>query len=1304
MEVDEESDHDEIFVHPDDPVPWFPEQQSPSSSSEKPLRLKRRKRCGECGPCQIKTNCGECPYCVRRSVLKQSCIYRKCIYLRKTVRKPSPKKVDRRAYKRELLLATRVSKTYPHELLSPDEDSRYSYELMSPPADGVYPVGLIQVSPSPGDGGYPLDLTSSPEDEEYIAEARRRVHDTITFPEYSSTESIVIEPVSASEDTPDDTDEPLISPVPADNSLRSSNSSPGNTPISNPTPFARIVHTPPHPMDQSESNVEIVNPQMVNALKTVEEHGHEFVQYTKPKTPIPCESSKSTEPLRTRTPELFESRNDHNKRVTGDSYKTSESTDSSRPSSVVSSPYSIVSSPYSVASSPHTFPKVIHKPFPCITPHSTVFTNPIQSINSTYNSPKINPFISPPNVTVGRLGGFTPTHGSANKTGLWPDRFGSSYPLNLSRTLNPSGGPEIPRHSAPSGMWSSGIPPYNYPPNPMSRMNFPLGTYPPPYAMGGYDFSAGYPHQHPLLTGYPFPHLPSRMEGLGHHPFPPPHNPLFPPERYPVPPPGMYPGGLYPPSVLSPFRHPQEHSIYQASQEQIPQAEDYSKSQSSKHPKTLEPSEIEKAEMEEYKKYSIFRLHSKSESNNNKELDKNQRKDAVKTNDKAPRCNNETLKKLLNSNNNNININKKEMSKSDIDDDLRNEIHKVSGYCGCNFITIDDLKMQALIRSDGVNNLEIEIPSPDSPIKDSLKMCNNNMCKQSRSKSNESEFSTNKVPKDSSNLPTKVLSKPVLVTGNVCLKQDLGDEGILMLEVQCERVKLVQCVLDDELLKQSNDPKELREYIRKSQPSEDCEETGTKQMDIDEPLDLSSAEESITLTASSRESISLGNNHGVLTTISCSRESLSSGKEHSQITSSASSRESSLFRESYNDTLRIISNNDAVNNLFTTSNQSSTNSLSQNTSIDLSNKDSSVRKFSNLDKAQIISGIPSSNTSILRNGYLVPPSKTNFSDNTRSIMHRLSTFVDTTISTYKDGINNAEPESDASLMSSDYLPSGENNTNNLAEDMICIEKSQFEPMEVENDNSLTSTSQSIESSTVKTVSAITIEPCEIESCENSINNTTESISSVSTGLTANDCVSNTCDRSFEILPSENCVTDEHLTQKPENIDTDLSKNSESVISSSRESSDNIFDLSMSSVCSVSQTVHSGHDEMDTQEMSKKTSKINSLNNTNIDSAQDHVSELQICEGENFVKDTNSMRFNELSDNHPSKHFEKSPTNENDCDFDSELPAGYFPGKYSNLKDMFHVTSHTNTIFVYDDNRATPETPASRSEADASIVR
>lgn len=48
---------------------------------------KRRTRCGQCGPCQIKNDCGQCKHCLNKAVLKQSCIYRKCLYLRC---KPNP--------------------------------------------------------------------------------------------------------------------------------------------------------------------------------------------------------------------------------------------------------------------------------------------------------------------------------------------------------------------------------------------------------------------------------------------------------------------------------------------------------------------------------------------------------------------------------------------------------------------------------------------------------------------------------------------------------------------------------------------------------------------------------------------------------------------------------------------------------------------------------------------------------------------------------------------------------------------------------------------------------------------------------------------------------------------------------------------------------------------------------------------------------------------------------------------------------------------------------------------------------------
>ncbi|KAJ8299574.1 hypothetical protein KUTeg_023634 [Tegillarca granosa] len=59
---------------------------SPEDAADK-TRLKRRRRCGQCGPCQVKENCNKCHYCIRKDVLKQTCIYRKCVYLRS---KPRP--------------------------------------------------------------------------------------------------------------------------------------------------------------------------------------------------------------------------------------------------------------------------------------------------------------------------------------------------------------------------------------------------------------------------------------------------------------------------------------------------------------------------------------------------------------------------------------------------------------------------------------------------------------------------------------------------------------------------------------------------------------------------------------------------------------------------------------------------------------------------------------------------------------------------------------------------------------------------------------------------------------------------------------------------------------------------------------------------------------------------------------------------------------------------------------------------------------------------------------------------------------
>ncbi|XP_029654996.1 uncharacterized protein LOC115228573 [Octopus sinensis] len=52
-------------------------------------KVHRRKRCGQCRPCLIKENCMKCKNCINRKVLKQTCIHRKCLYLREKMRKDS---------------------------------------------------------------------------------------------------------------------------------------------------------------------------------------------------------------------------------------------------------------------------------------------------------------------------------------------------------------------------------------------------------------------------------------------------------------------------------------------------------------------------------------------------------------------------------------------------------------------------------------------------------------------------------------------------------------------------------------------------------------------------------------------------------------------------------------------------------------------------------------------------------------------------------------------------------------------------------------------------------------------------------------------------------------------------------------------------------------------------------------------------------------------------------------------------------------------------------------------------------------
>lgn len=140
------------------------DEESPSS------RVKRRKRCGECGPCQVKQNCGTCIQCQRRSVLKQSCIYRKCLYLRK------PSKF--RAHSTDCSLESQTSQEYSTngDVLLPDDTALLERPmvLLSPESqDDQVPEGVAEDTAdydpveehAPNTGDVPVEKTSEPLEE-----------------------------------------------------------------------------------------------------------------------------------------------------------------------------------------------------------------------------------------------------------------------------------------------------------------------------------------------------------------------------------------------------------------------------------------------------------------------------------------------------------------------------------------------------------------------------------------------------------------------------------------------------------------------------------------------------------------------------------------------------------------------------------------------------------------------------------------------------------------------------------------------------------------------------------------------------------------------------------------------------------------------------------------------------------------------------------------------------------------------------------------------------------------------------------
>ena len=151
----------------------------------------------------------------------------------------------------------------------------------------------------------------------------------------------------------------------------------------------------------------------------------------------------------------------------------------------------------------------------------------------------------------------------------------------------------------------------------------------------------------------------------------------------------------------------------------------------------------------------------------------------------------------------------------DIDDDLREEMSRITREGQCNVcISIDDYKMQAFIRSDGVNNLEIEI---ESPLELSPNNTSSNKTKHSENHNSNTNNNNNNVAdseNSNSNDSVSSVAKRATVVGMVRLRQDLGDEGILQLEVPGHRVYLEETVLSDSLLSQSERPSELLEFIQ----------------------------------------------------------------------------------------------------------------------------------------------------------------------------------------------------------------------------------------------------------------------------------------------------------------------------------------------------------------------------------------------------------------------------------------------------------------------------------------------------------
>lgn len=139
----------------------------------------------------------------------------------------------------------------------------------------------------------------------------------------------------------------------------------------------------------------------------------------------------------------------------------------------------------------------------------------------------------------------------------------------------------------------------------------------------------------------------------------------------------------------------------------------------------------------------------------------------------------------------------------------------------CDVISIDDCQMNVLIRSDGSNSLQIEIDGPgvrgtlDSPVRKSKPPSKFSMdsilaptLTNLTSPQTENNTGCDMVAAD-------LIKRKCTINGTVYVKQDLGDSGVVHLEIPGHKVTLEDSYLDDKLAGYSSNLEELLEFIRK---------------------------------------------------------------------------------------------------------------------------------------------------------------------------------------------------------------------------------------------------------------------------------------------------------------------------------------------------------------------------------------------------------------------------------------------------------------------------------------------------------